>query len=60
MKLDTCSDNQVCFTLSNDASDVLKARWTEEKGVDSSDTRVSHSEIERLLWEAALSLGLTP
>ena len=60
VKLDTQSGDEVSFNLCNDASDVLKARWTDRKGVNSSDSRASHPEIERLLWEAALSLGLTP
>lgn len=60
VKLDTQCGDEVSFNLCNDASDVLKARWTDRKGVNSSDSRASHPEIERLLWEAALSLGLTP
>jgi len=58
--LETPSDDLINFSLCNSSSDVLKAQWSEDGGVDSSDKRADHPQIQTLLWEAALSLGLTP
>ena len=60
VKSDIHYDNEISFNLFNDASNVLKARWSNQAGVISSDAHANHPEVKRLLWEAALSLGLTP
>ncbi|MGE4580795.1 MAG: single-stranded-DNA-specific exonuclease RecJ [Synechococcus sp.] len=60
VSMGTPCEDKVNFSLCNSSSDVLKAHWSEESGVDSSDQRAGHPQIKTLLWEAALSLGLTP
>ena len=60
VSMGTPCDDKLNFSLCNSSSDVLKAHWSEESGVDSSDRRAVHPQIQTLLWEAALSLGLTP
>ena len=60
VSMGTPCEDKVNFSLCNSSSDVLKAHWSEESGVDSSDQRAVHPQIQTLLWEAALSLGLTP
>ena len=38
----------------------MKAEWSEAVGIRSSDARSAHPQVQQLLSEAALSLGLTP
>ena len=48
------------FSLRNSASEQLEAKWSEADGIMSSDQRASHPQVQQLLYEAALTLGLTP
>ena len=51
---------QTNFSLKNEEAHRLKARWSVSAGIESSDELAHHPQVQQLLSEAALSLGLTP
>ena len=48
------------FSLRNSASEEIEAHWSDANGVQSDDARSDHPQVQQLLSEAALCLGLTP